>query len=98
LTAKLEEAGAVLAEGNLGVYAKSLLAGMVALIAAALIAGVILFGGPILKSFTNLGGDTGVFVVRFYPLPTLGLALLVFAAGFYWEYRRAVKQSTTGGL
>jgi hypothetical protein len=73
------------------IYAKSLFAGVVALIVAAPIAWVILFGGPILKSLTDPTGDVGVVVVRFHPLPTLGLALLVFAAGFYWQYRRAVK-------
>jgi hypothetical protein len=71
------------------IYAKSLLAGVAALIVAALITWVILFRGPILKSLTDRGGDVGVVAVRFHPLSALGVALLVFAVGFYWEYRRA---------
>jgi hypothetical protein len=78
------------------IHAKSLLAGVVALIVAAPITWAILFLGQILKSLTARCGDVRVAAVRFHPLPTLGVALLVFASGLYWQYRRAVKQFYKG--
>jgi Na+-driven multidrug efflux pump len=73
------------------IYLKSLLAGAVALIVAALITCVFLFARPVLKLLTDRheGGDVGVYVVHLHALPVAGVSLLVFAIGFYWQYRRA---------
>jgi hypothetical protein len=68
------------------IYAKSVLAGVVALIVAALIGCVLFFGGLGLKLLT----DGGAFVVVHWHLwRALAISLLIFATGFCWQYRRA---------
>jgi hypothetical protein len=73
------------------VYVRSVLAGMVALIIAALVF-TLFFGGPVLKELTRpIGGeltDTYFVVLRWHLWPTFGISLLVFLTGFYWQYRR----------
>jgi hypothetical protein len=72
------------------IYIRSILAGVAALIIAALITGLIVFGGPLMKTLTSPAGSGGIgfFVVGFHPLHVLGISLLIFAAGFFWQYRR----------
>jgi hypothetical protein len=73
------------------VYRKSVLAGVGAVMLAALIYCLFLFGVLFLKSMADSDGGVtfSVAAVHVHPLPTLGAALLIFGAGFYWQYRRA---------
>ena len=69
------------------VFLKSILAGLGALVLGAIFAIAVLFGLPIVKSFmAQDGGD--VHMVSFYLWPTLAVSLLIFAAGFYRQWRR----------
>jgi hypothetical protein len=65
---------------------KNFLAGMLALTVAALIAGVIFLGGPGRRLLTD---GAVFFVVHWHLWRTLCVSLPIFAAGFYWQYRRA---------
>ena len=73
-------------------FVKSFLAGMVALIIAALVF-ILFFGGPVLKELTRPAGgsltDTYFVVLHWHLWPTFGISLLVFMTGSYWQYRRA---------
>jgi len=72
------------------VYLKSLLAGVAALIVAALVICVAFFAGAAAKLLAPraAGGDTYFVVLHWHLWPTLGVSLLVFAAGFWWQHRR----------
>jgi len=72
------------------VYLKSFLAGVAALIIAALVICVVFFAGPGTKLLTPpaAGGDTYFVVLHWHLWPTFGISLLVFAAGFWWQFRR----------
>jgi hypothetical protein len=65
------------------IYVKSLLAGLAALILVALPGIGILFATVEMSS----GGGIGVIVGPGWPL--VAISLLAFAAGFFWQYRRA---------
>jgi hypothetical protein len=72
------------------IYVKSFLAGVVALILAAIITVCALFfGGPILGRLTHPDqGEVGFVVYGFHPWPVLTTATLIFAAAFYWTFKR----------
>jgi hypothetical protein len=64
------------------IYLKSFLAGLATLILAALLAYGILFAR------VEMSSGEGVGVVEGPGWPVPAVALLVFAVGFFWQYRR----------
>jgi len=70
------------------ILVKSTLAGVAALITAALATYGLAVGVPrILELVPSREGGTGVF---FFPVwPLMVVALLIFSGGFYWGFRRA---------
>jgi hypothetical protein len=74
------------------VYGKCVLAGVGAAMLAALLYFVLAVGYLFLKTRADYGGGFSYgFDFHVHPpsLGALGAALLVFGAGFYWQYRRA---------
>ena len=75
------------------IYVKSVLAGVAALFIAAVLYFYIYYVFlirptlPKLPPGTNVGLDLHIFHLRLFSL----IALLAFAIGFYWEFRRAAK-------
>lgn len=77
------------------IYAKSFLAGVAALIVAALIICAFAAGATLIMEHIPPGeGGIGFYVIGpWLPIWSLAVgALLVFAAGFYWTLRRARRQ------
>jgi hypothetical protein len=74
------------------IYLKSLLVGIIAAMAASVIYILVVFVLPILIPFllSRATGEVGAVAVgaSFSDGPVFGIALLAFAAGFYWEFRR----------
>jgi hypothetical protein len=73
------------------IYVKSFLAGLAAVIVAALIVGAVFFGFPLLKLLLHRDeGGIGVIevgpFVHLWPFP-IG-ASIIFAGAFYWAFRR----------
>jgi hypothetical protein len=72
------------------IYLKSFLAGVGALVLAVLILAVVFLGGPLLRLFmTDQSGIGGMVVGGVHLLSALGISLLAFAGGFYWQFRRS---------
>jgi hypothetical protein len=73
------------------IIVKSILAGMAALIMAALIIYALAVGVPrLLELIPRREGGVGVYMVGPYPMwPVAVGALIVFCGGFYWNFRRA---------
>ena len=75
------------------VYVKSLLAGITALLVASVLYFYIYYAVlirptlPKMPPGTTVGLDVRIFDLRLFWL----IALLSFAIGFYWEFRRAAK-------
>jgi hypothetical protein len=73
------------------IYVKSLLAGLAALIVAALIVCAVLVGYPLLKLFLHRDeGGVGFYMVGpwIHLWPLLIGASIIFAGAFYWSFRR----------
>jgi hypothetical protein len=68
-------------------FVKSVLAGIAAVIGVFAIVALVMAGYLAHKFSDSWGGAVGVDVRLLWPIP--GVALVVFAAGFWWEYRRA---------
>jgi len=77
------------------IYAKSFLAGVAAVIVAALIISALAAGVPLVMELLPSGKGGTSFYVNGPWIPAWSIAvvgLLVFAAGFYWAFRRARHQ------
>jgi hypothetical protein len=79
------------------IYLKSVIAGLLALVLAAVV--FVVIGTTILASllFVYGGVGVGIGVSRWHvgsPLSWLP-AIIIFSAGFYWNYRRLAKRATT---
>lgn len=77
------------------IYAKSLPAGVAALIVAALIIYALAVGVPlVMELIPSRKGGIGTYVIGpWIPIWSVAVgALLVFSAGFYWTFRRARRQ------
>jgi hypothetical protein len=75
------------------IYLKGVVVGMVAALVACAVYILVLFVFPILIPFllsrmTGAGGGAGA---SFSGGPVLGIAVIAFAAGFYWQVRRGPK-------
>ena len=75
------------------VYVKSVLAGVAALLVASVLYFCFYYVFLIRPDLAKLPPGTGVgFDVQIFDLPFFSLiALLAFAIGFYWEFRRATR-------
>ena len=75
------------------VYVKSLLAGIAALLIASVLYFYIYYAVLIRPTLPKVPPGTAVGLdVRVFNLPFFSLiALLAFAIGFYWEFRRAAR-------
>jgi hypothetical protein len=73
------------------IYVKSVLAGVAALFVASVLYFYIYYAFLIRPTLPKVPPGTGVgWDVRVFDLPFFSLiALLAFAIGFYWEFRRA---------
>ena len=73
------------------IYVKSVLAGIAALLVASVLYFCIYYAFLIRPSLPKLPPGTGVGLdIQVFDLPFFSLiALLAFAIGFYWEFRRA---------
>jgi hypothetical protein len=73
------------------IFVKSTLAGVAALIIAALIIYALAVGVPfVLELIPSREGGMGVYTVGPFPMWALALpARLIFSGGFYWSFRRA---------
>jgi H+/Cl- antiporter ClcA len=88
------------------IYVKSFLAGVAALIIAALITVAAFFAAPIMELLAELLAHRDVGIVSFYVnSPFLHIwtllvgALLIFAAGFYWAFKRSkAREPRTGSF
>lgn len=70
------------------IFLKSILAGLGALVLGTIFAIAVLFGWPLLKAAMDSNDGVGFDVVGFHMRPILGIGLVMFAAGFYWQWRR----------
>ena len=73
------------------IYLKSVLVGMVAALVASVIYILAVFVFPLLLPFllSRISGTGGTAAASFSSGPVLGIAVVAFAAGFYWQFRRA---------
>jgi hypothetical protein len=73
------------------IFVKSTLAGVAALIVAALTIYALAVGVPlVLELIPSREGGMGAYTVGPFPMWALSLpALLIFSGGFYWSFRRA---------
>jgi hypothetical protein len=73
------------------VYLKSLLAGVVAALAASILYILTVFVFPVVLPFvlSRFTGEGGTAAGYFSSGPLLGIAFLAFAAAFAWQLRRA---------
>jgi hypothetical protein len=70
------------------IYCKSVLVGLLALVVSVIVLGSVLYVG--LQAWIRLHGGSylgGITLSLKSPL-LWGVILLIFGAGFYWEYRR----------
>jgi hypothetical protein len=74
------------------VFSKSLLAGLAAVVTAALVVCVLLLSGPLILRFLPHKEDIGLYAVGFPIWPLSIGALLAFCVGFYWAFRRAERR------
>lgn len=71
------------------IYVKSVLAGIAAMIAAALVIALYLLW-RMYKLVMSVPDNWGGYVdLHWHTWPVFCTVLLVFAAGFWWQYRRA---------
>jgi hypothetical protein len=74
------------------IYLRSLLVGIMAAMVASVIYILAVFVLPVLMPFllSRVTGDVGAGATgaSFSSGPVLGIALVAFAAGFYWKFRR----------
>ncbi len=80
------------------IYVKSLLCGLGALILYGLLAGALgamflFFTMPKLPDLADGSGFVGASTIWIPTWPLLGGAVVVFAAVFYWSFRRFAKQN-----
>jgi hypothetical protein len=75
------------------IFVKSTLAGVAALIMAALTIYALAVGVPlILELIPSREGGIGSYIVGPFPMwPLVVVALLIFSGGFYWSFRRATR-------
>ncbi len=75
------------------IFVKSTLAGVAAVITAALVIYGLAVGVPrILELIPSREGGIGFYSVGPFPMWPLGVvALLIFSGGFYWNFRRATR-------
>jgi hypothetical protein len=75
------------------IFVKSTLAGVAAVIIAALVIYGLAVGVPrIMELIPSREGGIGVYSVGPFPMWPLGVAaLLIFSGGFYWSFRRATR-------
>jgi hypothetical protein len=75
------------------IFIKSTLAGVAAVITAALVIYGLAVGVPrILELISSREGGTGAYSVGPFPMWPLGVvALLIFSGGFFWSFRRATR-------
>jgi hypothetical protein len=73
------------------VYLKSLVAGIVAAVAASILYILTVFVFPVVLPFilARFTGEGGATAGRFSSGPLLVIAFLAFAAAFAWQFRRA---------
>ena len=73
------------------IYLKGILVGILVAVAASVLYVLAVFVLPLLLPFllSRITGTGGVAGASFSSGPVLGIALVGFAAGFYWEFRRA---------
>jgi hypothetical protein len=73
------------------IYLKGILVGISVAVAASVLFVVAVFVLPLLLPFllSRVTGNGGMAAASFSSGPILGIALVAFAAGFYWEFRRA---------
>ncbi len=72
------------------IYVKGILVGILAALAASVLYITAVFVLPLLLPFllSRITGNGGGAGASFSTGPVLGIALVAFAAGFYWEFRR----------
>lgn len=72
------------------IYVKGILVGILAALAASVLYILAVFVLPLLLPFllSRITGNSGGAGASFSTGPVLGIALVAFAAGFYWEFRR----------
>ena len=73
------------------IYLKGILVGILVAVAASVLYVVGVFVLPLLLPFllSRITGTAGAAGASFSTGPVLGIALVGFAGGFYWEFRRA---------
>jgi hypothetical protein len=76
------------------IYVKSALAGVAAVIIAALMIYGLAVGVPrILELIPSREGGMGFYSVGPFPMWPVGVVvLLIFSGGFYWNFRRATRR------
>ena len=78
------------------IYLKSVMAGLLAVVAASIalpIVGIILYDvlHPPAEG-TSVGWDPISLWIQRPPLPMVAIIVLVFASGFFWEFRRLMRR------
>ena len=73
------------------IYLKCVLVGMVAALVASAIYILAVFVLPIVLPFllSRITGGSGAAGASFSDVEVLGIAVLAFAVGFYWQFRRS---------
>ena len=73
------------------IYLKSVLVGMVAALVASVIYILAVLVLPLLLPFllSRIAGTGGAATAYFSEGSVLGIAIIAYAAGFYWTFRRA---------
>jgi hypothetical protein len=73
------------------IYLKSVLVGLAAVFVSVIVlwAGLTVMFTFILPRWGNRSGGGVVLFGPIYWVPILGVVLVIFALGFYWEFRRA---------
>ena len=72
------------------IYLKCVLVGAVAALVATVIYILAVFVLPLMLPFllSRVSGASGAVAVSFNTAPVLGIAVIAFAVGFYWQFRR----------
>jgi hypothetical protein len=69
------------------IYIKSLLAGLAALLTAALFACLFFFWTPVMNLMaTREGHSDTYFILNWHLWPAVGISFLIFGIGFGWKY------------
>ena len=78
------------------IYLKGVLVGMVTALVASVIYILAVFVFPLLLPFllSRIAGTGGTSAGSFSEAAVLGIAVVAFAVGFYWQFRRGSKLST----